>query len=336
MIKVKIETVFDFLNKFDPSKLRPLIEPLVVEMKKPSLTEAQLDALLIEALEKSRYPFIPLEYAEIKTNVALEKFKRKKYEQSEVLLSDALDIYLKSDDFHRQAMIYWMHGLMMLERDDLPKTYQYWDTARNLLSSIAAGKKNPLSKADVIQWYQERIKDLNYMMISYCIQEIYAWMDVADPASLDNQSQKYCKKIQDLIIQRKNSSANEMIINALSYAKLSNNFEQQRDLYVYCGVAKYQLGIDEEAIKYFNLAINALPRESHRMAVTYWLMAMTEWRSSRRREEAVVNYNKSLQLFKELNLTADKKNNTFMKNWYKEKLVYIEKCIEDKESEILV
>ena len=328
-----IDNIFAYLNQFDPSKLRPLIEPVVLNMKNAALSEAQLDACIRDALEKSQYPFIPLENAEIKLNGAMAKYRREKYYEAKVLLEEALSRY--DQDMHRKAVTYWLLGYNAMSMEDLPQTYFNWHTARELLEDIHKGKGGNITRPDILKWYQERITEINNLMAATCIQEVYAWLDVHEHGHLDSQTQDYYRKILTSISQRKYHDAHQLIDSLQHLAELSNDHDQYREVLVFCGVAKYQLGSSEEAIKIFKTAITLLTPGSHRQAVAYWLLGGAQWRVPRLREEAVISLKEAVHLFKELNLEADRKHNPVMMKWYDDKLVFMQDYLMNRVKSLL-
>ncbi|MCE1255265.1 MAG: hypothetical protein LWX83_17165, partial [Anaerolineae bacterium] len=290
-----------------------------------AISEGQLDASIRDSLEKSQYPFIPLENAEIKLNGALAKFHREKYYEAKILMEEALQRY--DQDAHRKAITYWLLGYNALAMEDLPQTYYNWSIARETFTDITKGKGVSITRPDVLNWYQERLVEINKLMAATCIQEVYAWLDVPEHGHLDDQTQDYYRKILASISQRKNHDAHQLIDSLMHLSELSNDLDQYREVLVFCGVAKYQLGSSEEAIKIFKNAIDRLPPNSHRQAVTYWLLGITQWRVPRLREEAILKLKDGIQLFKTLRLEADRKHNPVMMKWYDDKLVFMQEYL---------
>ncbi len=329
MTVTAIDNIFAYLNQFDPSKLRPLIEPVALNMKNMALSEAQLDTFIRDALEKSQHPFIPLENAEIKLNGALAKYHREKYYEAKVLMDEALLRY--DQDAHRRAIAYWLLGYNALAMEDLHQTYFNWDAAREILVTIYEGQGGAaITRPDILNWYQERLTEINKLIAATCIQEIYAWLDAHEYGHLDEQTKNYYQKITAAISQRKYHDAHQLINSLQHLAELSNDYDQYREVLVFCGVAKYQLGSSEEAIKIFKTAITLLTPGSHRQAVTYWLLGGAQWRVPRLREEAVISLKEAIHLFKELNLEADRKHNPVMVKWYDDKLAFMQEYLMDR------
>lgn len=328
-----MNNIFAYLNQFDPPKIRPLVEPIVMDMKNPALSEAQLDAKIRMALEKSQYPFIPFENAEIKIYGALAKFNRQRYYDTKVLLEEALAKF--DQDPHRKAITLWLLGINAAAMEDNSQTFQYWYKVRETINDLSKGKMLLSQRPDIINWYKDRLKEINRLLASTCIQEVFAWLDAHEIGHLDDQMREFYRKIQESISQRKYHEAHQLIESCQRLAEMGSDHDQMREVLVYCGVSKFQLGSTEEAIKYFTKAISLLPPGSHRQAVTYWLLGGAQWRVPRLREDAMINLKEAIVLFKELRMDADRKHNPSLMKWYDEKLVYMQEDLNSKVKSLL-
>jgi tetratricopeptide (TPR) repeat protein len=325
--------VFLYLNKYDPSKIRPLVDPVVADMKNMANSEAQLDGKIRDALEKSRYPFIPLEYGEIKLHSAVAKYSHKKHIESKILMDEAVAKF--ENDPHRRAFTLWMMGINAMAMEDVSFAYNYWMSARIILDDIIKGRRFTITKPETTRWYQERLKELNFNMASSCIQEIYHWFGAYDTSNLDGQTLAFSEKIFEAIGFRKTHEAHQLIDCLIRLAEMGNDHDQLRDVFVLCGVAKYLLGATPDSVKYFSEAIIKLEPKSQRQAVAYWLKGIAQWRIPQLREEAVTNLMRAIDLFKDLRLKADKKHIVPMLNWYDEKLSFMENELSKKEKTLL-
>ena len=235
-----IDSIINYLNQFDPSKLRPLVEPVVMNMKNPALTDAQLDAHIRDALEKSQYPFVPLENAEIKIQGGLAKYNRSLFYESKILFEDALHRY--DQDPHRKAITLWLLGINAMGMEELSYAYQYWLLARESLLDLSRGRHLSSSRPDILSWYNDREKEISRLMTSTCVQEIYSWLDVHEHGHLDEQTRDYYKKIQDSITSKKYHEAHQFVDSLLHLAELSNDHDQLREVLVFCGSGKISVG----------------------------------------------------------------------------------------------
>jgi tetratricopeptide (TPR) repeat protein len=321
--------VFLYLNKYDPSKIRPIVDPIVAEMKNDALSDAQLDGKIREAMEKSKYPLIPLEYAEIKLHCAVAKYSRRKYIESKILMDEAFPKY--ENDPHRRAVILWLMGINALSMEDASFAHSYWMSSRIIFEEIIKGKHFQITRPDVSSWYLERLKEINHLMAANCIQEIFTWFGLHESNHMDGQTVAFSEKIFEAIGSRKYHEAYQLIETLIRLVEMSNDHEEIRDVYVLCGVAKYMLGATSESIKYFSEAISKLEPKSHRQSVTYWLKGTAQWRIPAQREEAITNLNRSIDLFKDLRLKADKKHLAQVMQWYDDKLGIMEKEARKKE-----
>jgi len=325
--------VFLYLNKYDPSKIRPIVDLVVVDMKNAALTDAQLDGKIRDAMEKSKYPFLPMEHAEIKLHCAVAKFSRKKYIETKILLDEAFPNF--ENDPHRRAVALWMMGLNALAMEDVSFAHSYWMSARIIFEDIVKGKRFQITRPDMLAWYRERYNEISYLMAASCIQEIYNWYGIHDTGHMEGQTLAFSEKIFEAIGFRKAHEANQLIDMLIRLAKLENEHEQLSDVYVLCGVAKYLLGDSTVSINFFSEATSRQEPKSHRQAVTYWLMGSAQWRMNDQREKALFNMNRSIEYFKDLKLIADKKHLVSVMNWYGDKLAIMEKEVSMMEKFLL-
>ena len=253
--------------------------------------------------------------------------------ESKILFDEALPKYEK--DQHRKAVTLWMMGYNALALEDASFAYSYWMGARIILEEIVKGKHFAIVKPETIKWYRDRIKELNFTMATNCIQEVYNWFGIHDSNHMDGQTVDFSEKIFEDIGYRKSHEANQLIDALLRLSEMSNDHELMRDVFVLCGVAKYMLGSTSESIKYFSEATSKLEPRSQRQAVAFWLKGMAQWRIPPMREEALTNLIRAVDLFKELRLKADKKHLAQVMLWYDEKLLIMEKELEQKEKVLL-
>ncbi|MBK8780425.1 MAG: hypothetical protein IPO22_01160 [Anaerolineales bacterium] len=116
--------------------------------------------------------------------------------------------------------------------------------------------------------------------------------------------------MKDAVTQKKQEEA----LNLLERLKrLGNNFNQleeefgsksylyeHAEIYMECALAAYSMDDLQEAISLFKISINGLPNRTMYKAISYWLYGCIQWQSQSHREDALISWEKGLQIFKDV------------------------------------
>lgn len=91
--------------------------------------------------------------------------------------------------------------------------------------------------------------------------------------------------------------------------RLGNNFTQLEDefgtksylyehaeIYLECALAAYNMGDLQEAISLFKISVAGFPNRTLHKAIGYWLYGCIQWQSQSHREDALISWEKSLQI----------------------------------------
>ena len=95
--------------------------------------------------------------------------------------------------------------------------------------------------------------------------------------------------------------------------KLGNNFNQleeefgsknylyeHAEIYLECALSAYLMGDLQEAISLFKVSINGFPNRTLYKAISYWLYGCIQWQSQSHREDALISWEKGMQIFKDV------------------------------------
>jgi hypothetical protein len=91
----------------------------------------------------------------------------------------------------------------------------------------------------------------------------------------------------------------------------------------------------QQAIKDLQYALRKYPVDSHYSEVTRWMMGAVQWSCADERIKAKGNWQNCIGSFKHLALKADRMNNQDRKDWYNEKIKYMEGALREKITEFL-
>lgn len=95
--------------------------------------------------------------------------------------------------------------------------------------------------------------------------------------------------------------------------KLGNNFTQleeefgtksylyeHAEIYLECALAAYKMGDLQESLSLFKVSLSGFPNRTLHKAVGYWLYGCIQWQSQSHREDALISWEKSLQIVKDV------------------------------------
>ncbi|MFN8381451.1 MAG: S24 family peptidase [Anaerolineales bacterium] len=134
----------------------------------------------------------------------------------------------------------------------------------------------------------------------------------------DEKRKGYLRESTRILVDRMKGAANqkkhEEALNLLERLKrLGNNFNQleeefgsksylyeHAEIYMECALTAYSMDDLQEAISLFKISINGFPNRTMYKAISYWLYGCIQWQSQSHREDALISWEKGLQIFKDV------------------------------------
>ncbi|MBI5823826.1 MAG: hypothetical protein HZB18_07340 [Chloroflexi bacterium] len=134
----------------------------------------------------------------------------------------------------------------------------------------------------------------------------------------DEKRKGYLRESTRILADRMKSAAEqkrqEEALNLLErLKKLGNNFNQleeefgsksylyeHAEIYLECALTAYSMDDLQEAISLFKISINGFPNRTMYKAISYWLYGCIQWQSHSHREDALISWEKGLQIFKDV------------------------------------
>lgn len=134
----------------------------------------------------------------------------------------------------------------------------------------------------------------------------------------DEKRKGYLRESTRILVDRmKNAAKQERQEEALNLLerlkKLGNNFNQleeefgsksylyeHAEIYLECALTAYSMDDLQEAISLFKISINGFPNRTMYKAISYWLYGCIQWQSNSHREDALISWEKGLQIFKDV------------------------------------
>lgn len=148
------------------------------------------------------------------------------------------------------------------------------------------------------------------------------WIDFAYQNWLvwerDEKRKGYLRESTRILVDRMKSAVEqkrqEEALNLLErLKKLGNNFNQleeefgsksylyeHAEIYLECALTAYSMDDLQEAISLFKISINGFPNRTMYKAISYWLYGCIQWQSHSHREDALISWEKGLQIFKDV------------------------------------
>ena len=134
----------------------------------------------------------------------------------------------------------------------------------------------------------------------------------------DEKRKGYLRESTRILVNRMKEAATqnrqEEALNLLERLKrLGNNFNQleeefgsksylyeHAEIYLECALTAYSMDDLQEAISLFKISINGFPNRTMYKAIAYWLYGCIQWQSHSHREDALISWEKGLQIFKDV------------------------------------
>ena len=147
--------------------------------------------------------------------------------------------------------------------------------------------------------------------INYAYDNWLSWeRDGKRKGYLRDSTRILVNRMKDAVTQGKQEEA----LNLLERLKrLGNNFNQleeefgsksylyeHAEIYMECALTAYFMDDLQEAISLFKISINGLPNRTMYKAISYWLYGCIQWQSQSHREDALISWEKSLQIFRDV------------------------------------
>jgi tetratricopeptide (TPR) repeat protein len=325
---IAISEVLDWLNYDDVSNLSSQNLFSLQQLNSRLVPQVQKNAALQDLRINAETILNNLEKAEIKVNLGVYFFGTMNYEAAIVYLNDSLNLY--SPDSHRQAVVYWLRGIVSWKIIENIQAHANWRRAINIFVAQRALSLS-VNNTNKINWYDEQIEKMRVEVTMTAEEAFKEWLNrIVGITSLDRNAQLYVNEIEARIVRKEYKSAYEIgrALRRINNQRL--NTDEVAEANIIIGMKYHRMGQASAAIEFFRNAEIGFNNDNYRKAVTLWIKGVSQWELKYENENAVKNWREAIDLFKIVREEMNKINNLRMMNWLDGQIPILQQALDEK------
>lgn len=309
---IEMYEALSWLNCFGDTNLSLPVRSLVEIIDDPRTTEENLKGTCAHAHSMSEYSHNPFERSEVLLHCGAAYYRRDFALEAVRLIRDAYMTY--DPDDHYRAVAAWMLGISAAAASDFILGYHAWDEARCIYTRLAE-QNLTLHRPVERSWYLDRLKEMNRDLA--CLpREAFTWLNRFEPTNLSPRNQEIKKMLINSIAKRQVLRTYEIIRDLQLLCRNSSDYREPPEILLECGLQFFLLGNVFDAVDLIRQSVASFPPQSHRQAVARWMLGAVQWYSRDLRRDALLNWEQSIDSFKNLALKADYEDKQTQKDWY--------------------
>ena len=268
----------------------------------------------------------PFERAEVALHLATIEYWLEWYAEVVQDAREALRIY--RNDNHRRAVAQWIVGMAQWHISQNSAAYTSCSGARQIFRDRVRELQNHPNLTD---WYQAWIWQMD-LELTAKPEEIYTWLNYfpsADP-SLSPSSRQLENLMAENIRQQRYPDVYALMRDIQQINQWSTGIYERAEVFFECGLAAYQMGnlgfateLLRKAVVDFSPGIG----NNHKQVVARCMLGAVEWLHPDLRSQAVIDWRRCLEEFRNLMLQADYANNQDGRQWYAERITLLEAAL---------
>jgi tetratricopeptide (TPR) repeat protein len=252
-------------------------------------------------------------------------------------IQQAEQIYTDQYECHRLAVASWILGIVELETIYKRYGYAYWGQALQLFKKISEepprffdpARKVWISNHDKQRWYSARSKEMMEDLV--CLpEEAFRWLNEFSSTHLSDIAQG----IKQLALEKLNkgqfTSVYQLVEELRKLCKDCSDYLEIPEIMVECGLVEYEMGNLDGAIDLVNQAVSSFNPCSHQQAVARWMLGAFLWQVPSKINQATMNWEQAISCFSDLSDKADHSNHPSLCSWYREKMGYMLKALNNE------
>lgn len=247
---------------------------------------------------------------------AIILFNKNEATRARELLSQALPLYKRDrkDILHRHAVTEWLLGCVEYSMGNRLSGHHNWNHAQNEFVDL---KEKAIDARPTYwkTWYKDHLKEMDLVRVETVELIYFRWLDQFGPLHVPAWFAQYRDLINDKFKKNQIPQLRATLQDMLRDASREVNPE-------YTWLAQLEAAFFEYQMNDFNAAITHLDQArvgfhfEHRHAVILWMVGLLRWWLPSQRPDAILNWNQSIQLFKDLAKQADEANKQDKRIWY--------------------
>ena len=314
-----INETLSWLNQFDDSHLSNINRSLSRQIQTKKMEKSRLEAIIRGVILQSRSSADSLEYPEALLIAASVLFEYEDFQNANRYALVAIRQY--ASDEHRQAIARWMSGQTYWKIPNNNLAFAYWFQARELFNKLAqeSARSGENEKAG---WYRQRLLEMNVELVCTA-EELYSWLDIFEPSKLSQPAVQLIESIAKNLEKSQYKKVYGLIDSLEIISKKSSDYLEVAEILIESSLALYKMGNLRDAVTFAQKAIDAFPPFGHHQAISRWILGVYQWQMPTEISKAVSNWQKALDIFEELAVKADYKNQQSRKEWYEKQEEYM-------------
>jgi tetratricopeptide (TPR) repeat protein len=314
------------LNTFDRSYLNPTSKTWIAQIKQAAESGADLDRDIGEVLEHSHLLSNPWGYAEFLINLVVLEFENSRYKGAHEHILIALNIF--PPESQRAAVTVWILGWVEWARSDPYAAYSHWMQSRQIFLDLHQQSLEQRQLARVT-FYLECLKEINIEMVSR-VEELYTWLNAHEPSHLSEAARSLVNGLMQSALKGDSKKVYQQVSLLQNVGQGSEDYLESIEVMVECGMALYQVKNFSNAASMLRRAAAGFPPGSHRQAVTRWMAGLAQWQVQSERNNAINNWQQSIQDFEGLEQQASRSRNSDRAAWYDERIEVMKLALAQK------
>lgn len=328
---MKISEALSWLNHFENTHLRRTIQSLVKHIKDPTTPEVTREQMISSAIKNSRQNRDLMEYPEVLINCAHSKYDQEHYNAARDYAVAAIRTYPSGS--HRLGVARWIVGIIYWKLPNNTLAFSSWYHARDIFNTLA-DRAATFKEQRQVDWYHEQLIEMNVDLVC-TVEEIYTWLDYFEPSHLPTSAHQLIKAISDKLERGHFQDVYKLIEDLQTIGKSSSDILELSEILVESALAIYKMGNLNEAINLLKKAIDSFTPLSHYQAVSRWMLGVLQWNMPTQHNQAIINWEKCLEIFDILARKADHNNKQDRRKWYLEKRSYMDQALNARINENL-
>lgn len=331
---INTDEALGWLNKFDKSHLNGINQQLIAIARNSRTDQGAVVEILKAALIQSKAnPQDNLDYPETLLNCAAIELDRGNKMSALEHIREAKQVYKQGRDPQGETVACWMCGIVEFQLPDTDACYASFGEA---LASLKILRETNRHAAEILAWYSEIQDRMNQDLVTIP-HESFTWLTRFReyPSHLSPSNRQLVEALNLNIQNKLIDQAYSRITELKDSASYSSDPREPAEILVETGIAAYRMDNPQQAIQDLRAALIKYPAGSHYSEVTRWMLGAVQWWCVGERIKAKGNWENSIGSFKQLALKADRLNKQDNKDWYNEKIKYMEAALKGKIAQYL-
>jgi hypothetical protein len=225
-------------------------------------------------------------------------------------------VYYENDD-HRRAVALWILGMAQWEMLRHHEAHTNWVDAKNNFERCQMLFPRPTERKD---WYEEWLWQMKVELVAHP-EEILTWLNCFERTSFRPSTWQVVNPVQEKIRRKAYPSIYILMQDLQEANKRSETAFEKAEIQLTFGVGAYQMGFSHFAIELLRKAvIHFYPGTGpyHKQVIARCMLGAVEWTYKLSQNQAVADWRRCIDEFKDLREWADRDNLKQKEAWYLE------------------